>query len=333
MVGTCALLTGPPGNGKSAAVYGLADQLGLKVIEVNASSCRTGKQVTSLLLEATQSQQVTGANTSQPKLNFSKAGPTVASTKASTDKCKKALILFEDVDIVFEDLDTGFYAAVSKICGGTKRPIVFTSSDNSALQIVNKNIKSRFQHFRFTESIEPSLVGLHLHLMTLCEGYNIALTSIQAMVAKRTSVRQAILDIQYLASSSHLQEVCDDENDLVVPVRKQKSTSRLANNDSCSEDDSDSSYSKYLDNAKFVKSRGSHRNVEYSLVESNHRLKLNHQSLMSQLEQHYQFQGLQRRSVFPLDGEEDLKLVPGMKPLLAARNIFKNSEIFDMEGD
>jgi len=331
MVGTCALLTGPPGNGKSAAVYGLADQLGLKVIEVNASSCRTGKQVTSLLLEATQSQQVTGANTSQPKLNFSKAGPTVASTKAATDKCKKALILFEDVDVVFEDLDTGFYAAVSKICSGTKRPIIFTSSDSSALQIVNKNIKSRFQHFRFTESIEPSLLSLHLHLITLCEGFNITLTSIQAMVASRSSVRQSILDLQYLASSRHLQEVCEDDNDSIG--RKKKSTSKLVKTDSCSEDDSDSSYSKYLDNAKFVKSRGSHRNVEYSLVESNPRLKLNHQSLMSQLEQHYQFQGLQRKSVFPLDSEEDVKFVPGMKPLLASRNILKNSEIFDMEGD
>merc|ERR1711970_303437 len=148
-------------------------------------------------------------------------------------------------------------------------------------------------------------------------------------MGKRTSVRQAILDMQYLASSSHLQEVCDDENDSVVPVRKQKSTSRLANNDSCSEDDSDSSYTKYLDNAKYVKSRGSHRIMQYSFEEFNPNLKLSHQSLMSQLDQHYQYEGLQRKPVFPLDSEEDVQLVPGMKPLLAARNIIKNSDIFD----
>ena len=41
--------TGPPGNGKSSAVYGIAEELGLHVLEVNASSCRTGKQVKSSL--------------------------------------------------------------------------------------------------------------------------------------------------------------------------------------------------------------------------------------------------------------------------------------------
>ena len=45
LAGTCALITGQPGNGKSAAVYSIAEELGLHVLEVNASSCRTGKQV------------------------------------------------------------------------------------------------------------------------------------------------------------------------------------------------------------------------------------------------------------------------------------------------
>ena len=42
---SCALLTGRSGCGKTAAVYALAEELGLHVLEVNASTCRTGKQV------------------------------------------------------------------------------------------------------------------------------------------------------------------------------------------------------------------------------------------------------------------------------------------------
>ena len=46
---SCALLTGRSGCGKTAAVYALAEELGLHVLEVNASTCRTGKQVGDLL--------------------------------------------------------------------------------------------------------------------------------------------------------------------------------------------------------------------------------------------------------------------------------------------
>jgi len=46
---SCALLTGRSGCGKTAAVYALAEELGLHVLEVNASTCRTGKQVRDFL--------------------------------------------------------------------------------------------------------------------------------------------------------------------------------------------------------------------------------------------------------------------------------------------
>ncbi len=51
-------ITGPSGSGKTAAVYAIAYQLGLGVIEVNASSIRSGAAVTRLVGEATQSQRL-----------------------------------------------------------------------------------------------------------------------------------------------------------------------------------------------------------------------------------------------------------------------------------
>ncbi|XP_038632855.1 LOW QUALITY PROTEIN: ATPase family AAA domain-containing protein 5 [Scyliorhinus canicula] len=62
------LITGPPGVGKTAAVYACAQELGFKVFEVNASSQRSGRQILSQLKEATQSHQVDkqGANALKP---------------------------------------------------------------------------------------------------------------------------------------------------------------------------------------------------------------------------------------------------------------------------
>ncbi|XP_059804199.1 ATPase family AAA domain-containing protein 5 isoform X2 [Hypanus sabinus] len=62
------LITGPPGVGKTAAVYACAQELGFKVFEVNASSQRSGRQILSQLKEATQSHQVDkqGSNALKP---------------------------------------------------------------------------------------------------------------------------------------------------------------------------------------------------------------------------------------------------------------------------
>ena len=53
-----ALLVGPTGVGKTASVYALAHEMGFKVLEVNASATRNGRQVLANLREATQSHHV-----------------------------------------------------------------------------------------------------------------------------------------------------------------------------------------------------------------------------------------------------------------------------------
>ncbi|XP_025923241.1 ATPase family AAA domain-containing protein 5 isoform X3 [Apteryx rowi] len=62
------LITGPPGVGKTAAVYACAHELGFKIFEVNASCQRSGRQILSQLKEATQSHQVDkkGVNAHKP---------------------------------------------------------------------------------------------------------------------------------------------------------------------------------------------------------------------------------------------------------------------------
>ncbi|XP_039285011.1 ATPase family AAA domain-containing protein 5-like isoform X1 [Nilaparvata lugens] len=52
------IISGPIGCGKTSTVYAVAQELGYKVLEVNASHNRNGKKVTADLSEATQSHQV-----------------------------------------------------------------------------------------------------------------------------------------------------------------------------------------------------------------------------------------------------------------------------------
>ncbi|KAH3864432.1 hypothetical protein DPMN_027450 [Dreissena polymorpha] len=61
------LMSGPHGCGKTSSVYALALEQGFKVHEVNASSCRSGKQILSQLQEATQSHQVSSQGSHTPR--------------------------------------------------------------------------------------------------------------------------------------------------------------------------------------------------------------------------------------------------------------------------
>ena len=88
-------------------------------------------QVTTQLQEATQSH-----NVKNKKLPFEAATSVVgkardlasSSSGVASHLNKTALILFEDVDVVFEE-DEGFYAAVNSLAASTKRPVVLTTSN------------------------------------------------------------------------------------------------------------------------------------------------------------------------------------------------------------
>ncbi|OCT63196.1 ATPase family AAA domain-containing protein 5 isoform X2 [Xenopus laevis] len=81
------LITGPPGIGKTAAVYACAQELGFKVFEVNASCQRSGRQILTQLKEATQSHQVDqqGVNTHKPCF-FSSFSSTKSPRKLNSPK-------------------------------------------------------------------------------------------------------------------------------------------------------------------------------------------------------------------------------------------------------
>ena len=189
LLANTAMLVGPSGVGKTSTVYALATQMGFKVLEVNASSLRGGRQVMSRLQEATQSHHVVKNNS-----NSNNSGSTSTSSKKGSSNSKShnnvlmknksnldktALILFEDIDVVFEDQDDGFYSAVSGLIATTKRPIVLTTSNANFYP--RKYLKTEPQSFVF-KPVAAKLSAQYIQLLALAEGFPIHSDALAALI-------------------------------------------------------------------------------------------------------------------------------------------------------
>ncbi|XP_074549563.1 ATPase family AAA domain-containing protein 5b isoform X2 [Halichoeres trimaculatus] len=281
------LITGPPGVGKTAAVYACSQELGFKVFEVNCSSQRSGHRVLSQLKEATQSHLVetTGKDPLKPTYfsNYSSTpksdtlpGPTVIqksvssvskkkaaqsivrstrkikpnpavvtlanyfkmknkadllqsagmtpsekplcknSDHASTDSDQRApqnkktatsLILFEEVDVIFDD-DAGFLSAIKTFMTTTKRPVVLTTNDPSFRDRFNCSM----EEIMFRAPSEVSACS-YLQLVALAENVQLHLDDVRSLLRlSRGDVRRCLLQLQLWGRSGGGQ-VSQDSSD------------------------------------------------------------------------------------------------------------------------
>ncbi|XP_067914646.1 ATPase family AAA domain-containing protein 5-like [Heterodontus francisci] len=286
------LITGPPGVGKTAAVYACAQELGFKVFEVNASSQRSGRQILSQLKEATQSHQVDkqGVSALKPaffnsnrllpsqttksprkgsspkkivsspkkapqsprgrgskkvltpmslanffkglsKSNKSEAEkledkemndkpqknckaqkrspqvtevtriPSVPESKdtgseESSRKSATSLILFEEVDVIFDD-DAGFLNAIKTFMATAKRPVILTTTDpNFSLMF-----ECCFEEICFKVPSSANIAS-YLQLLCLAENLRTDTKDLTALLAlNKCDIRQSILHLQFWVRS------------------------------------------------------------------------------------------------------------------------------------
>ncbi|KAJ7424410.1 ATPase family AAA domain-containing protein 5 [Willisornis vidua] len=219
------LITGPPGVGKTAAVYACAQELGFKVFEVNASCQRSGRQILAQLREATQSHQVDkkGVNAHKPcffnscstaksPIIHPSAGNTQNSLEEKKDvqikainkeeggehnrKSATSLILFEEVDIIFDE-DAGFLSAIKTFMATAKRPVILTTNDPTFSLMFD----GCFEEINFRT---PSLVSATSYLQTLCLAENLR-TEGRDLAALLTTnncdLRKSVLCLQFWVRS------------------------------------------------------------------------------------------------------------------------------------
>lgn len=133
-----AVLSGPVGCGKSTVVANAARQLGLTILEINASTIRTGRRLRDAIGEAMRTHRVASSSTQNSntvELSRNPKRQLKEWTKRSLGRFKpgpKTLILLEEVDELQDD-EKGFWACVQELAESEecRRPIVCTANSFS----------------------------------------------------------------------------------------------------------------------------------------------------------------------------------------------------------
>lgn len=129
------------------------------VLEVNASSRRTGKKILKELEEATKSHRIK-KNKTQHKSPFERIVNETEVPKVT----QNSLILLEDIDLIFEE-DEGFVSAAYQLALNTKRPIVMTCRDTCP----HLNKMAPQQNKIYFQKVSGSRVSALLELISLTE--------------------------------------------------------------------------------------------------------------------------------------------------------------------
>ncbi|XP_066602918.1 enhanced level of genomic instability 1 [Prorops nasuta] len=186
-----AVLLGPHGSGKSASVYAVAEELGYTVLEVNASSKRTGRKILKDLEEATKSHRIKKGNSQLPNQYFQ--------NNTTKNVPHNSLILFEDIDLIFDE-DEGFVSATYQLASNTKRPIVMTCRDICP----HLNKMAPQQEKIYFHSISGNRAVALLELISLAEtGYKLPINCLDDLL-EGGDLRKALIQLQYLLITSSI---------------------------------------------------------------------------------------------------------------------------------
>ncbi|CAH1274426.1 ATAD5 [Branchiostoma lanceolatum] len=199
---------GPAGNKKVRRSLELGPSSGAKG---NKKEKKPGKRRSSKGSSAKKSTEAKPATTKEP-------------TRAMT-----SLILFEEVDVVFED-DKGFLPAINSLMTTTKRPIILTTSDAT----FRARFEGRYEELTFKQPLQP-IVTSHLQLLCLAENLPTKRADVEATVAlSRGDIRHAMLSLQFWTESgggriekrmaSDLHKVVSNTENPPQPVQMEESS-------------------------------------------------------------------------------------------------------------
>lgn len=222
------LLTGPTGCGKTASVYAVAQQLGFEVFEINPGMRRNARDIMDQVGDMTQNhlvQKATGISSRRSSVSASDSeyapplpisppanqktmasfmGPSkknkktvFTDTEGSKDVKAKAqkqsLILFEEVDILFDE-DKGFWAAVQALIHTSKRPVILTCNDPSSVPVGDLNLYAMLEY----EKPAPDVATQYLRSIAASEGHLLSHKAIQNLyLNKDCDLRASLTELNF----------------------------------------------------------------------------------------------------------------------------------------
>lgn len=169
------LLYGPTGSGKTSAVYAIAVEQGLEVVEVNASDTRNAEQINAKLGNAIKQRSLFGGS---------------------------KLILVDELDGVSGNADRGGVQAITALIENSIFPIVLTANDPT-----DKKFSALRKKAVMVEFDLPSVDDVNKILSRICTAEKIQIEpGVIKTLARRSGgdVRAAINDLQLLAQSGQL---------------------------------------------------------------------------------------------------------------------------------
>lgn len=216
------LIVGPNGCGKTAAVYAVAKQLGFEVFEIHPGMRRSHKDIIDKVGDMVQNHMVqrgqtvsrdssVGRDMDNASGQDNRQQPLVASIFAQNHRNKlldvpktntvlpakqeqkQSLILFEEVDHLFED-DRGFWSGVQGLIQNSKRPVVLTCNTLPDVPLDELDL-----HHILTFTIPPAEVVVpYLTLIAAAEGHIIDPKAIEALYhSKNDDLRATITNLDF----------------------------------------------------------------------------------------------------------------------------------------
>ena len=226
-----AVISGPHGCGKTAAVYAVAQELGFEVFEINSGTRRSGKDLLDKVGEMTKNhlvhqgseQEMSEKQKSEPDVSteqelsngrqsmmsdFLKPKAKSKSTTKSrnsqntselpnpskkTKTQKQSLILLEEVDVLFEE-DKQFWSTVINLLFQSKRPIIMTCNDEAQLPLDELKLHAIFRFSPPPESVATD----YLLLLAGNEGHLLSRAAISTLYkAKHFDLRASIAELNF----------------------------------------------------------------------------------------------------------------------------------------
>lgn len=173
-----ALLYGPPGVGKTTLVKVTARELGLDIIEMNASDFRTEKKV----------------------MRIAGRAATESSLEGILSGAKGTIIFLDEVDGVFGREDQGGIAAVLKVIRTSRVPVVLAANNPWDPRL--RYMRGPCEMIRFYGIRLPTIVSF-LKQIARSEGVTINDEALRVIAEKaKGDLRSAINDFQALAERS-----------------------------------------------------------------------------------------------------------------------------------